>query len=86
MSAYEQRVEEADSKFQYLLFAAEPYETIGFKVPNLEVDKTDNKFIEHWNPKKKLYTVQVFFKQREAKALPSLSHKPQSFLPIGARF
>ena len=39
MSAYEQKVEEADNKFQYLLFAAEPYETIGFKVPNLEVDR-----------------------------------------------
>jgi len=86
MSAYEQKVEEADNKFQYLLFAAEPYETIGFKVPNLEVDKSANKFIEHWDPQKKLYTVQVFFKKREAKPLPALSHKPTSFLPIGARF
>jgi hypothetical protein len=32
MSAYEQRVEPPDRKWQYLLFAAEPYETIGFKV------------------------------------------------------
>jgi splicing factor 3A subunit 2 len=34
MSAYEQRVEVADPRWQYLLFAAEPYETIAFKIPN----------------------------------------------------
>ena len=33
MSAYEQKVESPDNSFQYLLFAAEPYETIGFKIP-----------------------------------------------------
>ena len=32
MSAYEQRIEPPDRKWQYLLFAAEPYETIAFKV------------------------------------------------------
>ena len=32
MSAYEQRQEPPDRKWQYLLFAAEPYETIAFKV------------------------------------------------------
>uniref|UniRef100_A0A1I8F5D5 Matrin-type domain-containing protein n=1 Tax=Macrostomum lignano TaxID=282301 RepID=A0A1I8F5D5_9PLAT len=33
-SAYEQRVEPPDRLWQYLLFAAEPYETIAFKVPS----------------------------------------------------
>ncbi len=32
MSAYEQRLQPPDRQWQYLLFAAEPYETIGFKV------------------------------------------------------
>ena len=32
MSAYEQRVEPPDRLWQYLLFSAEPYETIAFKV------------------------------------------------------
>ena len=32
MAAYEQKVEPPDRKWQYLLFAAEPYETIAFKV------------------------------------------------------
>ena len=31
MSAYEQKMEPPDRKWQYLLFAAEPYETISFK-------------------------------------------------------
>ncbi|KAH9609866.1 hypothetical protein KSS87_010592 [Heliosperma pusillum] len=37
MSSFEQRVESFDKRFQYLLFAAEPYETIGFKVDRMEL-------------------------------------------------
>ena len=36
MSAYEQRIEPPDRRWQYLLFAAEPYETISFKVKILK--------------------------------------------------
>jgi Pre-mRNA-splicing factor SF3a complex subunit 2 (Prp11) len=32
---------------QYLCFHAAPYEVIAFKVPNMEVEKTD-KFFTHW--------------------------------------
>jgi splicing factor 3A subunit 2 len=32
MSGFEQHVEAPDRRWQYLLFAAEPYETISFKV------------------------------------------------------
>lgn len=35
MSAYEQRIEPPDRRWQYLLFAAEPYETIAFKVSKM---------------------------------------------------
>lgn len=35
MSAYEQRIEPPDRRWQYLLMAAEPYETIAFKVVTL---------------------------------------------------
>lgn len=45
MSAYEQRMEPPDRKWQYLLFAAEPYETIAFKVPSREVDKVRSSFL-----------------------------------------
>jgi splicing factor 3A subunit 2 len=45
-----------------VMFAAEPYETIAFKVPNVEVDKTADRFFAHWEPDKKVYTVQLHFK------------------------
>ncbi|EEB18990.1 Splicing factor 3A subunit, putative [Pediculus humanus corporis] len=62
MSAYEQRVEPPDRKWQYLLFAAEPYETISFKVPSREVDKSDTKFWTHWNKDTKQFFLQFSFK------------------------
>ena len=37
MSAYEQRIEPPDRSWQYLLFAAEPYETISFKVGHVVI-------------------------------------------------
>ncbi|CAD7695916.1 unnamed protein product [Ostreobium quekettii] len=64
MSAYEQKVEAADKKYQYLLFAAEPYEVIAFKIPNLEVQKSesDAKFFTNWDPDSKIYSLQLHFK------------------------
>jgi len=62
MSAYEQRIEAPDKRFQYLLFAAEPYETIAFKVPSREIDKAENKFWTHWNPMAKQFFIQLPFK------------------------
>ena len=40
MSAYEQRLEPPDKLWQYLLFAAEPYETIAFKVRGMSCSHT----------------------------------------------
>ena len=63
MSSYEQKVEAWDKKYQYVMFAAEPYEVISFKVPNAEIDKRgENKYFSHWEPDKKVYTLQVYFK------------------------
>ena len=45
MSAYEQKIEVPDKSFRFLLFAAEPYVTIAFKVPNLELDMSEEKFV-----------------------------------------
>ena len=61
MSAYEQKVEAPDKNYQYLLFAAEPYETVGFRIPNLEVDKSEGKFYTHWDKDHSRFTLQVFF-------------------------
>ena len=67
MSSYEQKVEAWDKKYQYVMFAAEPYEVISFKVPNAEVDKRgDDKYFSHWEPDKKVYTLQVYFKNGPA--------------------
>ena len=64
MSAYEQKVEPWDKAYQYLLIAAEPYETVAFKIPNAEVEKRDaNDFVAHWEPDKKTFTLQLFFKK-----------------------
>ena len=49
MSSYEQRVEKPDPKYQYLLVGAEPYETIGFKIPNIEIDFSEGKYFEAWD-------------------------------------
>jgi splicing factor 3A subunit 2 len=75
MSAFEQKVEAPDSKFQYLLFACEPYETIGFKVPNMEVDKDGSKFYANWDKQRKVFTMQIFFRDRELQELPALPTK-----------
>lgn len=61
MSAFSQRVEEPDREFQYLLVAAEPYETCGFKIPARELDKRDDKQFELWDPDAREYWVQIMF-------------------------
>ena len=47
---------------RYLLFAADPYETIAFKVPALEVDRDPAKFFTHWDDARKLFTLQLHFR------------------------
>ena len=69
MSAYEQKIEPPDRKWQYLIFATEPYETIAFKVPLREVEKTDGKFWTHWNCDTKQFFLQFSFKF-EPKIMP----------------
>lgn len=44
MSAFEQRIEAPDKDFQFILFAADPYVTIAFKIPNMEIDMGEGKF------------------------------------------
>ncbi|OQV15737.1 Splicing factor 3A subunit 2 [Hypsibius exemplaris] len=62
MSAFEQHHEAPDKNWQFLIFAAEPYETIAFKVPSREVDKTEEKFWTHWNKETKQFFLQFAFK------------------------
>lgn len=83
-----------DSRYQFVLFAAKPYETIGmlqcysaFKVPNLEIETGKKKLYSHWDDNRKIYILQIHFKNtRTVKPLPALPQKPGTFLPIGARW
>ena len=63
MSAYEQKVEDPpDKAYQYLLVAAEPYETIAFKLQAREVDRKDGRFYTWFDADSKGFWMQVLFK------------------------
>ncbi|KAI5862546.1 hypothetical protein GGS23DRAFT_81070 [Durotheca rogersii] len=62
MSAFEQRVEEPpDKAFQYMLVAAEPYETCGFKLQAREIDRAADRYWTWWDADLKEFWVQVMF-------------------------
>ena len=61
MSAFEQKVEPTDGKWQYLLIAALPYQTIGFKIPNEKIDRRPGKFSTSWNASSKRFFVELQF-------------------------
>ncbi|GMH39056.1 hypothetical protein BSKO_06954 [Bryopsis sp. KO-2023] len=83
MSAYEQRVEAADKSYQFLSFAAEPYEVISFKIPNQEVDKQEERFFTHWDPDNNIYSLQLHFKITSRPPPPGPGIPPPP-LPNGA--
>ncbi|KAI9728654.1 MAG: hypothetical protein M1828_002760 [Chrysothrix sp. TS-e1954] len=63
MSAYEQKVEEPpDKDYQYMLVAAEPYETCGFKLQAREVDRRENRFWTWFDEDDKSFWVSLMFK------------------------
>ena len=63
MSAYEQKMEAPDTDRQYFLIGAEPYETICFKIPNREINRSPDRVFERWDPSARKYTVQIFFRE-----------------------
>eukprot|EP01114_Cavostelium_apophysatum_P000392 TRINITY_DN1035_c0_g1_i1.p1 TRINITY_DN1035_c0_g1~~TRINITY_DN1035_c0_g1_i1.p1 ORF type:complete len:258 (-),score=24.24 TRINITY_DN1035_c0_g1_i1:13-690(-) len=77
MSAFEQKVENPDKNYQYLLFAADPYETIGFKIPNREIerDTVNGKFYYNWDREKKSFTLQIYFKGEDLHAPVTSIHQ-----------
>ena len=63
MSAYEQKVEDPpDKNYQYLLVAAEPYETCGFKLQAREVDRREGRLWTWFDEDSKEFWIQVLFK------------------------
>mmetsp|Transcript_31757 Transcript_31757/g.69764 ORF Transcript_31757/g.69764 Transcript_31757/m.69764 type:complete len:230 (+) Transcript_31757:1-690(+) len=62
MSAYEQRVESPpDRRYQYLLVACEPYETVGFKIPNEPIDRAEGRFVTNWSREDRRFTLTLYF-------------------------
>ena len=63
MSAFEQKVEDPpDRNYQYLLVAAEPYETCGFKLQAREVDRREGRFWSWFDEDSREFWIQVLFK------------------------
>ncbi len=63
MSPYEQKKEAPDARYQFLLFAADPYETIAFKIPNLPIDRAEGQFYTNWSQEHKLLTLRLQFQK-----------------------
>lgn len=62
MSAYEQKVDLPPNRvYQYLLFAAEPYETIAFKIPNEPIVRNHERFITYWDTESLRFTLTLYF-------------------------
>lgn len=61
MSAFEQKKEKPDRRFQYVLFAAEPYETVAFKIPNKPIDRSEGRFFTNWDRDTLNFTLQFYF-------------------------
>nr|CAG4644252.1 EOG090X0C5N [Lepidurus arcticus] len=81
MSAYEQRIEPPDKQWQYLLFAAEPYETIAFKVPSREVDKSEGRFWTYFNKQSRQFFLQFSYKLDNKRPNASNIPPPPTMLP-----
>ena len=78
MGAFEQKQEAPDRNYQYLVIAAEPYETIAFKLQSREIDRRDTGLVtssapgtrprpepstwSHYDPDGKTFSIQVMFK------------------------
>lgn len=62
MSAYEQRIDTPpDRRYQYLLFACDPYENVAFKIPNETIDRNAGKFVTNWDQHQKKFTLTLHF-------------------------
>lgn len=62
MSCWEQKVEKPDPAYQYLFVGAEPYNTVGIKVPNLEVNR--HKTQTYWDRERRIFHIQVYFSSK----------------------
>lgn len=62
MGAFEQKVEEPDKAYQYLVVAAEPYETCAFKLEAREIDRREEKYFTWFDEDSKNFWIRITFK------------------------
>lgn len=62
MSAFEQKIEAPDKEFQYVVIAAEPYNTCGFKIQAKDIDRSEDKYWHWFDPDSKEFWLQITFK------------------------
>ena len=62
MSSFEQKVEPADRHWQYLVIAADPYDTIAFKIPSQEILTENEHFFTHWDVDSCQFSIQFMFR------------------------
>lgn len=62
MGPHEQKIEEPDKDYQYLLVAAEPYETCAFKVQMREIDRREDRYWNWFDDDTKNFWIRVTFK------------------------
>jgi splicing factor 3A subunit 2 len=72
MSAHEQKQEDPDNNYMWLIIAAEPYKSIGFKVQKKDVDLRHDKAIEWFDPDSKDYWLQIMFKSERDQRLANV--------------
>jgi splicing factor 3A subunit 2 len=65
MSAFEQKIEPPNKAYQYIVCAADPYETIAFKIPNRDLDNSEGKIFSFWDVDSRIFTVQVVFRSND---------------------
>ncbi|KAI9486110.1 MAG: hypothetical protein EXX96DRAFT_547714 [Benjaminiella poitrasii] len=82
MGAYEQKVETPNNAYQYLVIAAEPYESIAFKIQSTKVDETPGKFWTHWDPDSKQFSLQFFFKNEKNVMFEGMTAVPTVAPPV----
>ncbi|KAL0228619.1 hypothetical protein GEMRC1_013239 [Eukaryota sp. GEM-RC1] len=59
ISTYEQQKEPIDTRYQYVVVASEPYETIAFKIPNETIDQDPVHYWDHWDDVELRYTLHL---------------------------
>ncbi|KAG8742232.1 hypothetical protein FRC10_001778 [Ceratobasidium sp. 414] len=76
MSAWEQKKEQPNRAYQYLIVAAEPYESIAFRIPAREIEDAEENpdwNWSHWDADTKQYSFQFMFRTSSLTYMQTLS-------------